>query len=176
MLCIKGFTKTKMRRSTCRQPGTKSAPSPGNQPLTIRLSTGDFVPAFGLHTISLVRISSRTCFAWKGFTETKRRRSTGQQQGRKSAVRPSDKPVTNHLSIGDFVPAFGLHRISLVRASEEMFRIVVFDALEDTNNGCALHGETRRRPILLGPPCPATLLCAARPDPPVVCPGFGLDR
>ena len=82
----------------------------------------------------------------------------------------------NRSSTGDFVPAFGLNGISLVRASEEMFRAVVFDALEDTSDGGVLRGETRRRPILPGPPCPAAPLCAARPDPPVVCPGLGFEK
>ena len=80
----------------------------------------------------------------------------------------------NRSSTADFVPAFGLHRISLVRASEMMFKTVVFDALEDTSDGGVLRGETRW-PILLDPPCPAAPLCAARPDPPVVFPGFGFD-
>ena len=33
-----------------------------------------------------------------------------------------------------------------------------------------------RRPILPGPPRPVAPPCAARPDPPVVCLGFGFDR
>ena len=35
------------------------------------------------------RYDSRTCLAWKGFTETKRCRSIGQQPGTKSASRPA---------------------------------------------------------------------------------------
>ena len=57
-----------------------------------------------------------------------------------------------------------------------MFRTVVFDALEGTRDGCVLREQTRRRLTLLGPPRPAAPPCAARPDPPVVCPGFGFDR
>ena len=57
-----------------------------------------------------------------------------------------------------------------------MFWTVVLDALENTSDGCVPRGETRRRSILPGPPCPAAPLSAARPDPPVVCPGFGLDK
>ena len=112
----------------------------------------------------------------KGLQRQNRRRSTGQQLGTKSASRPADKPQVNRLSTADFVPAFGLHRISLVRASEEMLRTIVFDAPEETSDGCVLRGETRRRSILPSPPCPAAPLCAARPDLLVVCPGFGLDR
>ena len=103
---------------------------------------------------------------------TNRRRSTGQQPGTKSASRPADKPRVNR----GFSSSAGVHRIFHFRASEEVFRTVVFDALEDTRDGCVLRGETRRRSILPGPPCPAAPLCAARPDPPVVCPGFGFGR
>ena len=35
-------------------------------------------------------VNSRTCLAWKEFTKTKKRRSTGQQPGRKSACGPGD--------------------------------------------------------------------------------------
>ena len=57
-----------------------------------------------------------------------------------------------------------------------MFRTVVLDALEDTSDGCVLRGEKFRRSILPGPPCPAAPLCAARPEPPLVCPGFRIER
>ena len=43
-LALKGFTGTKRRRSTVRQPGTKRAPRPGDKPLINRWSTADFVP------------------------------------------------------------------------------------------------------------------------------------
>ena len=82
----------------------------------------------------------------------------------------------NRLSTADFVPAFGLNRISLVRASEELFRTFVLDALGEPGDGCVLRRETLRRSTLPGPPCPAAPLCAARPDPPVVCPSFGFDK
>ena len=39
--------------------------------------------------------NSRTCLAWNGFTRTKRRRSTGQQPGTRSASRPGDEPRIN---------------------------------------------------------------------------------
>ena len=63
------------------------------------------------------------------YIDKKRRRFTGQQPGKKSASRPSDKPRINRGSTADFVPAFGLHRVSLVRASGEAFKRCVFDAL-----------------------------------------------
>ena len=46
--------------------------------------------------------------------------------------------MTNRLSTGDFITAFGLHRSPLVRASGESFRRRVFDALEDTSEACSL--------------------------------------
>ena len=99
---------------------------------------------------------SRTCLACKGFRETNKHRSTGQQPGTKSTSRPAGKPRINCLSTADFLPAFGLHRISLVRASGETFRRRVFNALGSTKDGCLL-GELfcstpPRRP-------------AVRPDP-----------
>ena len=43
----------------------------------------------------------------------------------------ADEPVVNQLSTGDFVvPAFGLHRISYIRACQEKFSKVVYDILE----------------------------------------------
>ena len=88
------------------------------------------------------------------------RRSTGQQPGTESASRPSHKPLTNRPSTADFVPAFGLHRISLVRASGRTFRQYVLDDLEGTREACGLFpGRTvlsasrpdRPRPV--APPC-----------------------
>ena len=70
----------------------------------------------------------------------------------------------------------GSHGISFVRASEELFTTVVFDALGCTRDGCVLRKQTRRHPILPGLPRPAAPPCAARPDPPVVCPGFGFHK
>ena len=64
----------------------------------------------------------------KGLERKERRRSTGQQPGRKSASRPGDEPVVNR----GFCSSIGLHRISLVRASGESLRRRVFDALENT--------------------------------------------
>ena len=79
--------------------------------------------------------------------------------------------------IADFVPAsglFGLHRISLVRASGETFKHRFFDALGGTRDACLLGVLFCRRPVLPGPAPPPRR--APRPDPPVVCPGFGFDR
>ena len=57
----------------------------------------------------------------------------------------------------------------IVRASEEMFRTVVFDTLVGTRNTCFLGEPNRRRPFR---PSHAPF----RPDPPVVCSGFGLGK
>ena len=72
----------------------------------------------------------------------------GQQPGTKSASRPGEKLRVNRR----LCSSIGLHKISLVCASEELFRTVVFDALEGSRDGCVLREETRRRLILPGPP------------------------
>ena len=96
----------------------------------------------------------------KKFTGIKRRRSTSRHLGTKSASRPGDKLVTNRLSTGDFVPAFGLHRVSLVRASGGTFRRCVHDALEGTRDAYLLGRLLFRRPVLTDaappPPCAPT--------------------
>ena len=85
-----------------------------------------------------------------------------------------DKPDINRSSTADFVPAFGLHRFSLVRASGETFRRRAFDALGGTREDCLLGEQFCRHPFLTNPaPSPRRVL---RADPPVVCSGFGLDR
>ena len=63
-------------------------------------------------------------------------------------------------SIADFVPAFSLHRISLVRASGEAFRRRVFDALEGTKDSSLLGDQFCRHPVLPDPASPF----AERPD------------
>ena len=92
----------------------------------------------------------------------------------KSASRPVDKPRINRSSTADFVPAFGLHNISLVRASGGTFRRRFHDALESTRVLCLLGEQFCWHPVPRDPAPPPR--CAPRPDLPVVCPGFGLDR
>ena len=83
-------------------------------------------------------------------------------------------PVMNRLSTAYCVPAFGLNEILLVRASGEMFQRRVFDVLGGTRDACLLGELFCRHPV---PPRPAPpLRRAPRPDPPVVCLGFGFDR
>ena len=90
------------------------------------------------------------------FTETKRRRSTGWQQGTKSASRPAATPVMNcgwisrqprvnrESTAGQprvnrwFCSSAGLHRILLVRTSGETLKQRFFDALENTVDLCFL--------------------------------------
>ena len=99
-----------------------------------------------------------------------------QRRNKASAVRNEYVtllvPVINHvirLSTFDFVPAFGLHRISLVCDSRKSFRILFLDVLVDKRDACFLGVLFCRRSFLLGPAAP-------RLDPPVVCPSFGFDR
>ena len=101
----------------------------------------------------------------------KRRRYLGQQPGTKSGLRTTDYPLVNR----SLCSSIGLHRNSFVRASEETFRTVVYDAPESKRDSCVLCEPTRRRSTLPGtalPPRPAP----SRPDLLLVCPGLGIDR
>ena len=80
------------------------------------------------------------------------------------------QPVVNR----GLCSSIGLHRISLVRASGESFRRRVFDALEGTREARFLGEQFCWHPVLPDPALPPRR--APRPDPPVVCPGFGIDR
>ena len=84
------------------------------------------------------------------------------------------KPLTNWLSTGVFVQAFGLHRISLVRASRESFRRGFHDDLGGTGDACRLGGLFCRRLVLTDPAPPPRR--ALRPGPPVLCSYFRFDR
>ena len=108
---------------------------------------------------------------------------------KKNDSRSAIKPQKNRLSTADFVPAFGLHNVSLVRAfaersvsigfrlfvlREKLFRRSVFDALERTRGACFLNEQCCRYRFLRGPVRPPRR--APRPDPPVACPSLELDR
>ena len=82
-----------------------------------------------------------------------------------------DKPQVNR----PLCSPIGLNRISLVRASGGVFGTCVFDALEGTTDGRLLGEPFCRRPVLPGP-APPLRRALPQPEPPVVCPGFGLDR
>ena len=70
---------------------------------------------------------------------------------RRLAVR---RPVPTRPGYARVLDSTGLHMNSLVRASEESFRTVVF-ALGDNRVACFLGGPTRRRPVGPGPARPA---------------------
>ena len=95
----------------------------------------------------------------KGLQRQKGVGSTGQQPETKSASRSGDKPRINRLSTGDFVSAFGLHRISLVRASGETFRRRFVSALEGMMDPCLL-GEQFCWHLVLPDSRPAAPPCA----------------
>ena len=80
-----------------------------------------------------------------------------------------DQPVVNCWSTAGFVPLSFLSTNSIDRASEEMFRTVVFVTLVGTKDKCIQGGPNRRRPFRPGDAPP-------RPDPPVICPGFRLGK
>ena len=65
------------------------------------------------------------------------------------------------MSTGDVVPAFGLHKISLVRASEDMFRQYVLDALDlGGYEGGLFPGRTVLSASSYDRPSPVAPLCA----------------
>ena len=70
-------------------------------------------------------------------------------------------PVINRGSTPDFVPAFGLNRVSLVRAYGAVFRRRVFVALEGARDPCLLGDQFCWHPVLPDPAPPS----AGRPDP-----------
>ena len=137
----------------------------------------------GPETTSMVRLARKTSdprphqvpghALHKGFTETKRRRYTGQQPGTKSASRPADKPVVNRGSTAGFFPPsvyIGFRLFVLLErrrsdVSSMPWRVRwTFVSWANSSVGtqsCSTPPGRRRAP---------------RPDPPVVCPGFGFDR
>ena len=71
-----------------------------------------------------------------------------------------------------FCSPIGLHRISFVRASEESFKTGVFDALEKSPRRT---DPSASRPAKARP-APPPHHASPRPDPPVICLGFGFDK
>ena len=80
------------------------------------------------------------------------------------------QPLVNRLSCS----SIGLHRVSFVRAFEESFKTVVFDAAVATQDGCFLGEPTRRRPVPHR--CPAAPPCAAPPRPARGMSGFWIRK
>ena len=117
----------------------------------------------------------------KGLQRQKNAGPLASSQERRAAVVPrinrlstACQPVFNRTVCSPI----GLHCISFVRASGETFTTVVFDALEALEgkmNGCIMGTPSCRRPVL-NRPAPPPRRAPPSPDPPVVCPGFWLDR
>ena len=130
--------------------------------------------AFRFYKFLGIKIPGHTLHEKKGLRRQKASAHWSATR-KKSASRPVDKPRMNRLSTADFVPAFGLYRISLVRASGGTFKRPVFDALGGPRVACLL-GELFcwHHPVLPDPARPPRRM--PRPDPPVVCPGFGPDK
>ena len=112
----------------------------------------------------------------KGFTGTNSRRFTGQQPATKSARGPAVKPRVNRSSTGLFVPPpvyIGFPLFGLAKRHSEQLFLVPWRA-----RGSVAFRADRDVGTLVCPSSPRpTVRCALRrPDLPVVCPGFGLDR
>ena len=112
----RNYTKTTWRRCTSQQQSTTSGSCPGSY---MRIRSFQF--------------QDMPCMK-RVYRDKEKRRSTGQEPGRKSASRPGDEPVVNR----GFCSSIGFHRISLVPASGEAFKRRVFDALEGTRDSCLL--------------------------------------
>ena len=138
---------------------------------SVRRSAGRLFSSIGLYRISLVRASGESFRRRVFFPDMpgmkrvyRDKKSVGPLVGsqEKIASRPGDKPWMNHSSTGDFVPAFGLHRISLVRASGKTFGRRVFDALEGTRDPCLL-GDQFCWHLVLPDPAPSPRRAPTRP-------------
>ena len=103
----------------------------------------------------------------KGFTETHRRRYTGQQPRTKSARAPADQRPVNRWSTARQTLISFLHRCTqdfVCLCFRTNVQKSVIDSLEGKREGCPLAGLSRWRPVLQSPAppsCPAVL----RPDP-----------
>ena len=96
-----------------------------------------------------------------------RQKSVGplvSSQERRAAVVPRINRLSTGCQPRALCSPIGLHRISLVRPSEESFRTGLSDALEGTRGGRHLGDPIRRRPILPGP-APPRRPAVRLPDP-----------
>ena len=130
---------------------------------------------------------SQTCFAWKGFTKTNKRRYTGQQPGTKSARGPADQPLINRLSTAgqpqvnrgstaDFVPPsvyIGFRLFVLSKSSPG--QCLRFAGRQEGGLSPGRIDPTASRPTQPRPLSPPRR-APPRTDRPVVCPGFRFDR
>ena len=120
---------------------------------------------------------SRTCLAWIRFTETNRRRSTGQHPGTKSAFRPADKPLVQCRSNAGFVPSVYIGFPLFVLLKNRSGQVCSIRCL----GGCESRLSPRRTdPSVSRParprPAPPSRRAPPRPDPPVVRSSFRLDK
>ena len=115
----------------------------------------------------------------KSVAKTNRRPYICLQPGMKSGCRPTDKLFINTLSTA------GQPRVLFfLQFTWEFLCSCLHRNVQDilvrcpgcTKKVCVLPEQNRSCPTLPSPPQPAAWLCAARPDPPVVCPGFGFYK
>ena len=175
------FTGTNRRRYIGQQPGTKSASRPGDKPDVNRSSTGRFVPPtvyIGFPLFVLPKRCSGQLFSvpWRarGTVVSCSNKHVGVPSCLARPTQPPGRAPPDPTRQWCVRVLDSTGRISLVLASGESFRRRVFDALEGTIVACPLGEMFCRRPVLPGPAPPPHR--ALRPDPPVVCPGFELDR
>ena len=101
----------------------------------------------------------------KGIQRQKAVRTLVNSQQRRALAVPllnscstADEPLVN----GDFCSSTGLHRISFVRACEEMFRTVVYGTLEGYRDGWLPGRPKCRHPVLPSFALPRRAPCTVR--------------
>ena len=102
------------------------------------------------------------------------RRCSGQQPATKSAIRPADKPLVNCGSTAGFVPppvyiGFPLF-VLLKNRSREISSVPWW------KRGTDVSWASRTVEVPFGAAWPSFADAPPRPEPPVVCPGFGFGR
>ena len=112
----------------------------------------------------------------KGSQSQKWRCSTCQQPGTKSAPRPADKPLINRLSTGCQPPVVFPHRLTWDFARSCFWGDVQETCLCFRCLGGYGGRSSPGRNVLSAARSARPPRRAPRPEPPVVCLGFGLDR
>ena len=179
MPCIEKFTEANKRRSTGQQPGTKSAHSPSDKPRINRLSTGCQPRVLFFHLfpyeflfVCFRRDINQSCI-----------RCPGVQEGRLTLgpIKPSVSRFTQLCPAPPPCRAppkptrlLYVWVLDITSVLGESLRGFVFDALGGTRDACPLCDLFCRRPVLPDPAPPPRR--APRPDPPVVCSVFELDK
>ena len=103
-----------------------------------------------------------------GFTKTNKRRYIRQQSGTRSARGPADKPVVNR----PLCSSIDLHMIF----GCSCFRGDIQDNRFRWFGGYAGRLSSGRTDPWASRPAPPPCRAPRRPDPPVVCSGFGFDK